>query len=42
MYTNRVFVGVNCVLFIEVSLFRGVLNKDFLCMAIAHYMGVCH
>ena len=29
MYTNRVFGTAKCVLFIEVSLFQGVLNKGF-------------
>ena len=32
MYTKRVFGTAKCVLFIEVSLFQGVLNEGFHCI----------
>ena len=32
MYANRVFGTAKCVLFIEVSLFKDVLNKAFSCV----------
>ena len=38
MYTHRVFGTAKCVLFIEVSLFQGVLNKGFHCIRI--YLGL--
>ena len=34
MYTNRVFGTAKCVLFIEVSLFHGVVMKGALCTCI--------
>ena len=37
MYTNGVFGTAKCVLFIEVSLFQGVLNKGY--MYIQLYLG---
>ena len=40
MYTNRVFGTAKCVLFIEVSLFQGVLN-EFHC-SIEYIYVQCH